>query len=115
MGCCGRAAPMRNCCGGPGSTAGSLNFNMRPPKLLVRPSTEEKDAAETPLAGRPGCQYFERMEVGKFCGRFRLVSALAVGIASLLAGCDLRYFAHAAYEEGQLLWNRRPIAEVLQQ
>jgi predicted aminopeptidase len=32
----------------------------------------------------------------------------------LLPGCDLRYFAHAAYEESHLLWNRKPIVEVLQ-
>jgi predicted aminopeptidase len=36
-------------------------------------------------------------------------------MATLLAGCDLRYFVHAAYEEGHLLWNRRPIAQILQQ
>jgi predicted aminopeptidase len=33
----------------------------------------------------------------------------------LLAGCDLGYFAHAAREEAHLLWNRRPIADVLRE
>ena len=45
----------------------------------------------------------------------RLLSARWLIIASLLAGCDLRYFAHAACEEGHLLWNRRPIADVLEE
>jgi len=39
-----------------------------------------------------------------------------VAIASLcagLAGCELGYLAHAAYEQGRLLWNRRPIAQEL--
>lgn len=30
-----------------------------------------------------------------------------------LAGCDVRYVAHAAWEEGRLLWNRKPITGVL--
>ncbi|MBV8773471.1 MAG: aminopeptidase [Deltaproteobacteria bacterium] len=51
----------------------------------------------------------------KFGGQVRHLSALSLIIASLLAGCDLRYFAHAAYEEGHLLWNRRPILEVLKE
>jgi predicted aminopeptidase len=32
----------------------------------------------------------------------------------VFAGCDLCYFARAAYEESHLLWNRKPIAQVLQ-
>ncbi len=44
----------------------------------------------------------------------KLALAPALIIAILLAGCDLPYFAHAAYEEGHLLWNRRPIIQVLQ-
>ncbi|MBV8360342.1 MAG: aminopeptidase [Deltaproteobacteria bacterium] len=40
--------------------------------------------------------------------------ALSLIVATLLAGCDLRYFARAAYEEGHLLCNRRPIVQVLQ-
>jgi len=43
-----------------------------------------------------------------------LLPALSLTVAILLAGCDLRYFTHAAYEEGHLLWNRRPIVQVLQ-
>jgi predicted aminopeptidase len=33
--------------------------------------------------------------------------------AALLAGCDVSYLAHAAYEEGHLLWHRKPIAQEL--
>jgi len=41
-------------------------------------------------------------------------SALAVAITSLsLAGCATGYLARAAYEEGRLLWNRKPIDEVM--
>jgi predicted aminopeptidase len=43
-----------------------------------------------------------------------LLPALSLIVAILLAGCDLCYFTHAAYEEGHLLWNRRPIVQVLQ-
>jgi predicted aminopeptidase len=46
--------------------------------------------------------------------RLRVVSGFLLTFASLLAGCDMRYFAHAACEEGLLLWNRKPIAQVLQ-
>jgi predicted aminopeptidase len=48
-------------------------------------------------------------------GRLWLFPAFSLAIAILLAGCDMRYLAHAAYEESHLLWNRKPIAEVLQQ
>ena len=34
-------------------------------------------------------------------------------IAICLAGCDVGYIPHAAYEEGRLLWHRRPISQVL--
>jgi predicted aminopeptidase len=33
--------------------------------------------------------------------------------ATVLAGCDVSYLTRAAYEEGRLLWNRKPIARVL--
>ena len=46
--------------------------------------------------------------MGIAAGAILLVTAVA------LAGCDVRYLAHAAYEEGHLLWNRKPIAQVLQ-
>jgi predicted aminopeptidase len=46
--------------------------------------------------------------------RLRTVSALTLSVCILLQGCDVSYFAHAACEEGRLLWNRRPITEVLQ-
>ena len=46
--------------------------------------------------------------------RLRIVSALTLSVCILLQGCDVSYFAHAACEEGRLLWNRRPITEVLQ-
>ena len=31
----------------------------------------------------------------------------------MLAGCDIGYLARGAYEEGRLLWHRKPISEVL--
>ncbi|MGH8014469.1 MAG: aminopeptidase [Candidatus Binataceae bacterium] len=31
-----------------------------------------------------------------------------------LSGCDVSYIAHAAYEEGLLLWRRKPITQVLE-
>jgi len=37
------------------------------------------------------------------------IASLCVG----LAGCELGYLARAAYEQGRLLWNRRPIAQEL--
>jgi len=40
-------------------------------------------------------------------------STLVVLLALLLAGCDVRYIARAAYEEGRLLWHRQPIATVM--
>jgi len=33
--------------------------------------------------------------------------------AAVLAGCEAGYIAHAAYEEGRLLWRRKPIDTVL--
>ena len=39
--------------------------------------------------------------------------ALTVAIAVLMHGCDIRYLSRAAYEEGRLLWHRRPISAVL--
>ena len=41
--------------------------------------------------------------------------ALTIAAASLLGGCDIGYLAHAAYEEGRLLWHREPISDVLTQ
>lgn len=44
--------------------------------------------------------------------RFSLLVLLAFwGVA--LTGCDAGYIAHAAWEEGRLLWRRQPIATVL--
>ena len=39
---------------------------------------------------------------------------LPILLLLLLSGCDLPYLAHAAYEEAHLLWNRKPIEQVLQ-
>jgi predicted aminopeptidase len=39
--------------------------------------------------------------------------ALALCAVSL-GGCDIGYIAHGAYAEARLLWNRRPITQVLQ-
>ena len=44
----------------------------------------------------------------------RALAVLFLTIALLFSGCDACYFARAAYEEGHLLWNRKPIAQVLQ-
>jgi predicted aminopeptidase len=38
---------------------------------------------------------------------------LMVAAATLLGGCDIGYLAHAAYEQGRLLWHREPISKVL--
>jgi predicted aminopeptidase len=45
----------------------------------------------------------------------RALRPIALTLACVLAaaGCDVRYIARAAYEEGRLLWNRQPIAKVL--
>src|SRR5512143_1444680 len=46
--------------------------------------------------------------------RMRLgFAALALAAATLLGGCDIAYLGRAAYEEGKLLWRRKPISEVL--
>lgn len=81
----------------------------------MRPSTEPKYATALHCLRLSRVPQILTARVAKFCGRVRLLSALSLTIASLLAGCDLRYFAHAAYEEGHLLWNRRPIVDVLQE
>lgn len=41
------------------------------------------------------------------------LAALAVIAAGAIAGCDVRYVTHAAWEEGRLLWHRKPISEEL--
>jgi predicted aminopeptidase len=38
---------------------------------------------------------------------------LAIATATLLGGCDIGYLTRAAYEEGRLLWRRKPISDVL--
>jgi predicted aminopeptidase len=58
------------------------------------------------------CPPFAHQQVSR---SLRLLTTFLPAILLLLAGCDIRYFAHAAYEEGHLLWNRRPIVQVLQQ
>ncbi len=37
----------------------------------------------------------------------------AVAAAILLAGCNIGYIARGAYEEARILWNRKPIPEVI--
>jgi predicted aminopeptidase len=39
--------------------------------------------------------------------------AILVFFCAILSGCDVSYLAHAAWEEGRLLWHRQPIATVL--
>ena len=41
----------------------------------------------------------------------RLFSAAAA--ATLLAGCNISYITRGAYEEARILWNRKPIAQVI--
>ena len=38
---------------------------------------------------------------------------LTIATATLLGGCDIGYLTRAAYEEGRLLWRRKPISDVL--
>ncbi len=38
---------------------------------------------------------------------------LLAGLALCLGGCDIGYLSRAAYEEGRLLWERRPVAAEL--
>jgi len=42
-----------------------------------------------------------------------LLIALAIAAATMVAGCDIGYLTRGAYEEGRLLWHRKPITEVL--
>jgi predicted aminopeptidase len=45
----------------------------------------------------------------------RLIGALALTLCAIsLCGCDISYLAHGACAEVRLLWNRRPIEQVLQ-
>jgi predicted aminopeptidase len=82
----------------------------------VRLWTEQKTATGVQRlwisGGSPPSQAIDQW--CRLCFRLWLLPALSLTVATLLAGCDLRYFAHAAYEEGHLLCNRRPIAQVLQ-
>jgi predicted aminopeptidase len=43
-----------------------------------------------------------------------LPRAIALALALGLSGCDIGYISRAAYEEMRLLWNRKPIAAVLE-
>ncbi|HJU11427.1 MAG TPA: aminopeptidase, partial [Candidatus Binataceae bacterium] len=97
----------------------SCNTHLR--KILVRLSTEQSNRSnrsQLQWHRLPACDL--RRPLFEFDiklsqpGRLLLLAVLALSGAMLLAGCDLRYFAHAAYEEGHLLWNRQPIADVLQ-
>ena len=78
--------------------------------------TEQKTATGVPRlpisGGPPPRQAIAQW--GRLSCRLWLLPALSLTVATLLAGCDVRYFTHAAYEEGHLLWNRRPIVQVLQ-
>jgi predicted aminopeptidase len=90
---------------------------MRLRTLLVRQLTEQKTVPGVRwLRVSGGSPRFHAIcKWGRLSGRRLLLPALSLTIATLFGACDLRYFAHAAYEEGHLLWNRRPIAQVLQQ
>ena len=41
------------------------------------------------------------------------LAVVMLASAAVLAGCEAGYIAHAAYEEGRLLWRRKPIDKVL--
>jgi predicted aminopeptidase len=41
------------------------------------------------------------------------LAVVMLATAAVLAGCEAGYIAHAAYEEGRLLWRRKPIDTVL--
>ncbi len=57
------------------------------------------------------------VQLGMFARRLRRgplrMLALTLAAATLLGGCDIGYLTRAAYEEGRLLWHRKPISEVL--
>ena len=45
----------------------------------------------------------------------RLIKAIALALCAIaLCGCDISYLAHGACSEIRLLWNRKPIEQVLQ-
>jgi predicted aminopeptidase len=45
----------------------------------------------------------------------RLIKAIAAALCAIfLCGCDVSYLAHGACSEIRLLWNRKPIEQVLQ-
>ena len=62
--------------------------------------------------GSPPSQAIDQW--GRLSFRLWLLPVLSLTVATILAGCDLHYFTHAAYEEGHLLCNRQPIVQVLQ-
>jgi predicted aminopeptidase len=82
----------------------------------VRLSTEQKSTTEVRrpwiFDRPPPFQVIAQRHSAAF--RRCLLTALSLTIAVMLTGCDLCYFTHAAYEEGHLLWNRRPIVQELQ-
>ena len=38
---------------------------------------------------------------------------MAAAAAMLLRGCNIGYIARGAYEEARILWNRKPIPQVI--
>lgn len=45
--------------------------------------------------------------------RRSLLCFAAAAAATLLAGCNIGYIARGAYEEARILWNRKPIPQVI--
>lgn len=43
----------------------------------------------------------------------RAIRCLSVAAATLLAGCNIGYITRGAYEEARILWNRKPISQVI--
>jgi predicted aminopeptidase len=82
----------------------------------VRPLTEQKTSKgnQELRVSRVSPPFQAIDKLVRPSGRLRLLPAICLATAILLAGCDVGYFAHAAYEESHLLWNRKPIVQVLQ-
>jgi predicted aminopeptidase len=81
----------------------------------VRPLTEAKTrtGAQRLAVSRMSAAFQRIDELRQLCGRSSFLLAVAIVLSMAVAGCDVGYLAHAAYEEGHLLWNRKPIARVL--
>ncbi|HUY18208.1 MAG TPA: aminopeptidase [Candidatus Binataceae bacterium] len=62
-----------------------------------------------PLRTLSAAEWFARLRAVRVAIAMLAVAALAIGVS----GCELGYITRGAYEEMRLLWNRKPIDEVL--